>query len=436
MDGNPPVRSRELPLSGGWDSVRAQAAQAAFCIRAGELAQTAASFRFDIEQGLKNKDVSSLRMLPSYTALPDGGEKGDFLALDFGGTNVRVQRIRLLGGGKWEILKKAAAPLRCAVYDFTSQDTPREELFDFLAGLVDSAMDGDTKTPCRLGHTFSFPSEQDSLKDAKLIIWTKEFAVPGVEGEYVNALLSEALVRHGFANVKPVAVVNDTVAVLLAAAYCMSPVFIGSIYATGHNVCYLESFEGKQPKMILNMESGGFSKLIPNEYDNALDARSEKPGEQRMEKMTSGRYLGELYALALEYCLGREKGTVPVFSAAELSGILSDGAENILHFHGIDGLSKEEYEEAEALAEAVLRRSARLVAAEFAGTLWHLAGSGMILPQSIAVDGSVYEKIPFLQAALHDALVELLGSDSRKITVACVKDGSALGAAIAACISE
>jgi hexokinase len=60
----------------------------------------------------------------------------------------------------------------------------------------------------------------------------------------------------------------------------------------------------------------------------------------------------------------------------------------------------------------------------------------MILPQSIAVDGSVYEKIPFLQAALHDALVELLGSDSRKITVACVKDGSALGAAIAACISE
>ena len=60
-------------MSGGWDSVRAQAAEAAFCIRAGELAQTAASFRFDIEQGLKNKDVSSLRMLPSYTALPDGG---------------------------------------------------------------------------------------------------------------------------------------------------------------------------------------------------------------------------------------------------------------------------------------------------------------------------------------------------------------------------
>lgn len=419
-----------------WNSAKAREAEEAFHIRGGELSSVAAAFRFDIEQGLKQNGLSSLRMLPSYVALPKGTETGDYLALDFGGTNVRVLHLRLHGKGRWEIIKKAAAPLRCAIYDYIGKDTPAEELFDFLAGLVDSALDGDNQTPCILGHTFSFPSEQDSLDDAKLIIWTKEFAVQGVEGKYVNELLRRALVRHGFSNVTPVAVVNDTVAVLLAAAYAAEDVYIGSIYATGHNVCYLENFGGRSPKMILNMESGGFSKLVPNVFDTALDARSEKPGEQRMEKMTSGRYLGELYALAVESCLGLDEGTVLAFSGEELSMILSEGAEKVLAFRGIEGLSEEELSQAEALAEAVCRRSARLVAAEFTGTLWHLAEGGMILPQRIAVEGSLYENVPFLQAALHDALVELLGSEAKNVEIRTVEDGSALGAAIAACLAE
>ena len=50
-------------------------------------------------KGLQGKP-SSLRMLPTYVrAIPDGSERGDFLALDLGGTNFRVLLVRLASGG-------------------------------------------------------------------------------------------------------------------------------------------------------------------------------------------------------------------------------------------------------------------------------------------------------------------------------------------------
>ena len=76
------------------------------------LHEVAADFRYDLRKGLENPDESSLRMLKSYVGLPTGEETGEYLALDFGGTNVRVLRIRLDGHGKFEVLKKVAKPLR------------------------------------------------------------------------------------------------------------------------------------------------------------------------------------------------------------------------------------------------------------------------------------------------------------------------------------
>lgn len=39
-----------------------------------------------------------------------------------------------------------------------------------------------------------------------------------------------------------------------------------------------------KPAMVINMESGGFNKLVINKYDYKLDMESEKPYEQRLEK--------------------------------------------------------------------------------------------------------------------------------------------------------
>ena len=191
--------------------------------------EVAANFRQDLQIGLRDPKSSSMRMLKSYVGLPTGKEKGEYLALDFGGTNVRVLRIKLEGEGRFEVIKRVGEPLIIpGKYDYIGRNSTVDQMFGFLARLIDEAIDGDHETKFYLGHTFSFPSSQDDLNNAKLIIWTKEFATPGVEGKVVNDLLLDALKKRGIENVIPVAVINDTVAVLLSAAYKQADVYTAS----------------------------------------------------------------------------------------------------------------------------------------------------------------------------------------------------------------
>lgn len=416
---------------------------AAFTVDAEHLHEAAANFRQDMRLGLAGSSDSSLRMLPSYLGLPTGKECGDYLALDFGGTNVRVLLYRLEGNGKYEMLSHVAKPLKVeGVYDFIGAEATGEQMFDFIAALVDEAVGGDHETPYLLGHTFSFPSAQTNINDARLIIWTKEFAARGVEGEVVNDLLRAALVRQGLTNVTPNSVINDTVAVLLAAAYINGDTQIGAIYATGHNTCYLEPYTGTaQPPMILNMESGGFSKLVPNRFDVALDAASEKKGEQRLEKMVSGRYMGELFEMALAELLGAA-GSKYGFTSVDLSRMLEDVSEDATSAATLvevltgQRITAEDALRVRGLARAIVVRSARLIAATFVGTLWQVTGSGEMRAQHIAVDGSVYEKMPLVKEEMANAFAELLGADAGKVDTILASGGSGLGAALAAAMAE
>jgi len=415
------------------------ALQNEFTLNNAGLAEVAASFQAEIEQGLSCTGSSSLRMLKSYIGLPAGKETGEYLALDFGGTNVRVLRVLLEGQGKYKVIRKVARPLRAeGKYDCVGAGSDAAQLFDFIAALVDEAVDGNRSDTFFLGHTFSFPSSQTSLRDAKLITWTKEFATAGVEGHAVNELLRLALKRRGVSNVFPVALINDTVAVLLSAAYLYGETFIGSIYATGHNTCYLEPCIGGGP-MILNLESGNFAKVPQNRLDELLDARSEKPGRQLLEKMVAGRYLGELFGLALAELTG-EPGTIYPFTGADISAVIGNGngetdrSSEILSAKTQKKFDREDAALARELAAAMVIRSARLVGACLAGILRH-TGKDKISRQHIAIDGSVYEKMPLAKETVRAALRELLGSSAGNVDTLLVTGGSGLGAAIAAAVS-
>ncbi len=408
--------------------------------------EVATNFQKDLKIGLRDPKSSSMRMLKSYVGLPTGKETGEFLALDFGGTNVRVLRIKLEGEGRYEVVKKVGEPLIIpGKYDYIGKNSTVDEMFGFLARLIDEAIEGDHETKFYLGHTFSFPSTQDDLNNAKLIIWTKEFATPGVEGKVVNDLLLDALKKRGIENVVPVAVINDTVAVLLSAAYKQSEVYTGSIYATGHNTCYLES-SIKDPKgfgqggMILNLECGNFMKLTPNRFDIELDKNSEKPGEQRFEKMVSGRYMGELFNMAVAELLD-EIGKNYGFTSIDMSGIVEDDTANLEKAAAIVAektghkLELADLKKIKELDAAIIIRSARLVTASYVGIVWQRAGEGAITTQHVAVDGSVYEKMPLVQENINKALRELLGADADKVDTILDNGGSGLGAAIAAAMA-
>ena len=420
---------------------------AEFKIDGERLHEIAASFRQDLQLGLRDVELSSMRMLKSYVGLPSGKETGEYLALDFGGTNVRVFKIRLDGDGKYEIVKRVGRPLIVpGEYDYICKDATAEQMFDFIADLIDEAIDGNHEQKFYLGHTFSFPSTQDNIYNARLIIWTKEFATQGVEGEVANDLLVAALKRRGAENVVPVAVLNDTVAVLLSAAYKTPDTFIGSIYATGHNTCYLEP-SIHDPNgfgsggMILNLECGNFMKLMPNRFDREYDESSEKPGEQRFEKMVSGRYMGELFGMAIAELLG-EKGKRYNLTSVDMSMIILDESENLTKASDIimakvgRELEYDDVKKIRELASAIVIRSARLVAASFVAIIWQRAGKGKIVHQHVAVDGSVYEKMPLAKENITKALGELLGEDAAQVDTILDNGGSGLGAAIAAAMTR
>lgn len=406
------------------------------------ISQAAGAFRWDLKQGLKGSEDSSLQMLPSYIGLPEGSEVGEYLALDFGGSNVRASVVQLQGNGCIDVLKLVARPLVTEDYNYIDKSSSAEKLFGMIADIIIEAVNQDREKTYLLGHTFSFGAKQIDINKASLINWSKEFAVPGVEGKDVNELLAAALMSKGYGNIKPVAIINDTVAVLLAAAYVNPDTRIGMIYATGSNSCYMESMpDVGRPSCIINTESGGFSKLIPAKWDLMLDKLSEKPGQQRLEKMVSGRYMGQLYGMMVSELLGLNE--VPDFSSVDMSEIMADQSDRLSAAKKVISeklpakeLSVEELKWLQELAEAIAVRSARLVAAVVAGTLWHLAGTGRINPQHIAVDGSVYQHMPHVKENLLKALYEVLGDEAAGLQVERIKDGSSIGAAIAAAVAS
>lgn len=402
-----------------------------------QLQEIACALRFDMELALQERE-SSMPMLCSYISMPTGNETGEYLALDFGGTNVRAELIQLKGGSEYEIEQMVVRPLVTGEYNLINGSVTGEQVFDFIAEMFQELLQGREQKEYALGHTFSFPSEQTDIYNAKLLWWTKEFAIPGVEGMVVNDMLQEALKRKGLTNVKAVAVINDTVAELLTAGYSYPDTQIGSIYATGCNNCYMEkSATEKRPAAIINMESGHFSKLAPSRWDIMLDEKSEKPGAQRLEKMTSGRYMGELLSIIAQHLLQLPQS--PGFTAVDMSGIMADTTATAAEAAKVISVKTGALQPGEAayirdMAEAIAVRSARIVSACYSGILWHLSGTGKIQPQHIAIDGSVYEYMPHIKENLLKGLYEVLGEEAAAVTPMLLKDGSGLGAAIAAAV--
>ncbi|MEG6522043.1 hexokinase [Desulfotomaculum sp. 1211_IL3151] len=387
----------------------------------------------------------SLKMLPTFITPPTGKELGDFLTIDFGGTNVRIGLIGLGGDGCYKIKRTCSVTLRDSAgnYDYTSENTTAEELFDFIVLQI-----GHLTKDCRtgtnlLGHTFSFPTQQINSARAILLNWTKEFKTGGVEGKEVTALLEAALDRISLQHIKPVVILNDTTATLLTAAYLDSDAHIGSICGTGHNTCYLEG------PMLINIESGNFNKFPITVFDRLLNEASEKPDHQLLEKAVSGRYVGELIRLIIgslveEKLLFRGRAAAievaHSISAPEVALIIKDESTDLSSVANwvktkwaVQELSFKELNSLRQISLMVVRRAARLIAATFIGILLRI-DPGLKSRHVIGIDGSMFEKMPFFLATILQAFHEVYPEKSDAIVVKHINDGSSVGAAVAAAV--
>ncbi|KAF9087579.1 glucokinase [Mortierella sp. GBA35] len=281
-----------------------------FTLSTSQLETLTQAFIDQMQAGLVgDPKCKDLAMIPTYVSgRPDGHERGSYLALDLGGTNLRVCLITLKGNNDLESTQKAFK-----VSDHL-QEAHISELMDFIAisikefitnehinaKIVEHPSDSET---LELGFTFSFPVTQTAIDAGVLLRWTKGFNCPGAVGNDIVQLLQEALNRNEV-NVHVAALVNDTVGTLLAHSYKHPNTFIGAIFGTGTNGAYVEdtrnikTMTSNAEEMIINIEWGNFDKdktfLPVTLSDNKLDRESINPGVHVFEKMISGMYLGEI----------------------------------------------------------------------------------------------------------------------------------------------
>uniref|UniRef100_A0A3Q4HSD5 Phosphotransferase n=1 Tax=Neolamprologus brichardi TaxID=32507 RepID=A0A3Q4HSD5_NEOBR len=162
------------------------------------LQEVSARLRKDLLRGLgkHSHHKAPVKMLPTFVrATPDGTEKGDFLALDLGGTNFRVLHVRVEEEAQ-KVLKMDSQI--CAIPQEMMLGTG-EQLFDHIATCLGDFLESHN-LKCQtlpLGFTFSFPCEQLEIDKSILIRWTKGFNCSGVEGKDVVQLLKEAIQRTG-----------------------------------------------------------------------------------------------------------------------------------------------------------------------------------------------------------------------------------------------
>ncbi len=364
-------------------------------------------------------DGREIAMLPAWLAPPGAGLRGEAVAIDAGGTNLRAARVVAGDDGGARIagaIEEEPFPGAAGRPEATAGD-----LFAAHARLVRrlGAPDG-----APVGYCFSYPSAVRPDGDAVLLRWTKEVRVSGVVGERVGALLADHLLRHGVAP-GPVFVLNDTIATLAAGSRGPGVVparSVGLIVGTGSNLgAYLPvALLKKLPAgawpfdlVAVNFESGAFSPPGLGPVDDDVDAASIDPGKQRLEKAVSGAYLGRLFtAAAARLGIALPQGAV---ESAEVSRLASEEAGS----------------PAGALARALIDRSADLVAAALAATSDVIGGGGDL---HVCAEGSLIVKGPGHAARVASTLDRMLaeGGGAGHARIAFARDANLIGSALSA----
>ncbi len=452
-----------------------------FWISGDKLKQIVGRFREELSEGLAEENQNIAMYVTWVHHLPTGNEKGTFLTLDLGGTNLRVCKITLHGHEK-EGKEKTELDQKQYKLPQELKQGDADGLWNFIAAELDDFVKskGLDKTytkdnPMPLGFTFSYPATQERIDHAILKTWTKGFDISGVEGHDVAQQLREKISERNLP-VELICVINDTVGAMIASAYNDPKTIIGAIFGTGCNAAYMASLKeiGKlktseegvtkgqdgssstQEKMAINCEYGAFDnahRVLPwTKYDQQIDAESPRPGEQAFEKLSAGLYLGEIYRLIMLDLA--ERGLVfknqnisklqesYAIDTGFLSQVEDDESPNFstsrdLFTSELDlNPTDIEIELSRRIAELIAVRGARLCACGIAA----ICTMENITEGHVAADGSVANKHPKFKRRWAKALGEILDWDEGvkgreeegPIRITSAEDGSGIGCAIIA----
>ena len=432
-------------------------------VSAGTLQKITNHFVNELDKGLSKKG-GNIPMIPAWVLdYPTGEETGEYLAIDLGGTNLRVVNVTLKGNNQFETKQsKYSLPegIRTAEAD---------ELFKFMAEclktFVDDNFPSNLSEPIPLGFTFSYPASQDIIDEGILQRWTKGYDIHGVEGYDVVPMLTKAL-KELNVPIEVVALINDTTGTLVASTYTDKETRMGLIFGTGVNGAYYErcgdipKLEGKfvddisdNTPMAINCEYGSFDNehaVLPRtKYDIRIDDESPRPGQQSFEKMISGYYMGEVLRmlildLAEKKLIFGDNGykqlqepyvmdsSFPSLFDLDTSDELNDSKKK-LQLLGVES-THEDRQALRELASFVGERAARLSVCGIAA----ICKKRNYKTAHCAADGSVYEKYPGFKERAARALRDIFQWSEKDdpIVIVHAEDGSGVGAAVIAALTQ
>lgn len=463
-----------------------------------EASPTQTSTLFALSDGLLASFQSALQtsavtMLPSFTEkLPVGTESGTTVALDLGGSTLRVAVVQLRPHARIEGSDTAhldqlmhVAARQSWLVDEPTKKLPADDFFDWIAARISSVLrsaglgDGGNRS---FGVTWSFPVEPTSAASGKVQQMGKGYEQwRTIADTDLKAHFDAALRRQGV-RLRMTSLMNDTEATLLSHAYANPATRLSLIWGTGLNAAVFlplttigrERLAGRPTEwlrnseaVVVNTEVSMFGKdLLPlSQADLQLDASSKQPGFQPLEQLTSGRYLGEICRLILVEAIQRKE----LFSGAMPKGLevqfsfdtsICSAFEEADPSRGPEALTKafdfpnaptaEDIAMVRLICDAISTRSASLIATMLFSL--HrlqrdnevaLPGSDSDAPIAIAFCGAVAEKhataLKKAQRVL-DALVtkeaETSGRKNRLLVLEAAGDSGLLGAAVGAVMQE
>ncbi|KAK8085042.1 Hexokinase [Apiospora hydei] len=409
-------------------------------------------------------------------------ETGQFLALDVGGSTLRVALVEL---NSREMPGRECSIVRIDTFKITPELKLLKGMafFDWMAARIKEVFsDGDTQgrdpeSPIPMGLAWSFPVEQTSLGSGLLLGMGKGFlATDGLLGQDLGAILEKACKNAGL-NVQLGAIVNDGSATLLSQAYVHSSTRFGLILGTGTNIAVhlpVSAFGrgkfGNRPEtwfdsashVIVNTELGMFGKdILPmTRWDKLLSAAHPRPEFQPLEHFVAGFYLGEICRFALIEAIeetGLLGGVVPPslekpysLDTATLSRIEVDQSstfDTALPYFAATHPSPvkptvSDLAAIRALASFISRRSAALLAASVFSLILRAphplvaeaAAEHALERTKVAFNGSVIEHYPAYQTNCQRYIDQLVGGQSKHkgaIELVPALESSILGAAVA-----
>ncbi|XP_044051786.1 hexokinase HKDC1 isoform X2 [Siniperca chuatsi] len=431
-----------------------------------QLRDISARFQADMKKGLSSESnvAAALKMLPTHVrSTPDGSEKGQFLALDLGGSRFKVLQVKVREGMG---IRRGGVEMEEKIYPIPKElligrgtelfDHVSESLKDFLH---EKNISLEKKHP--LAFTFSFPCEQSTLDQGLLLNWSKNYRARGLQGKNVVQALREAIDRTGGMDVEVLAMVNDTVATMMTCGFDDQYCEIGLIIGTGTNACYMEELrhvdlvEGDEGRMCVNTEWGAFGddgalNDYITEFDRDVDAASNNPGKQIFEKMVSGMYLGELVRLVVLKMakLGllfdghvstalRTKGKITTAHVAAMEQYKNGlkNTRNILMELDLTP-SSDDCVAVQHVSTIVSFRSSNLVAAGLAAILSRIKQNRNLrtLRITVGVDGTVYKTHPQYPKRLHKVVRRLLPECHVRFVLS--DSGSSKGAALVTAVAQ